>query len=373
MERSRPVLLWLSIVVLLFAAREDAAASRESAASANVGFTVLRCEIDDGRKEHWPLTVAVWYPTKEEERPDTYGNGTFSRFAYGAKAEAKSGPHALVIFSHGYGGSGIGSIFLCERLARHGFVVAAPDHSDDRAAMRIDGPTGTDLGEYLASAKELARSGKNFDRAAHAYRTRELPLTIDKILGENGEKGSVLEGAVNTNAIGAAGHSLGGYTVLASCGLVEGAKDDRIKAALVLSGGVFMFRADEFGRLEVPVMFMSGEREASRFWARAVNPKGDDTQRAYAACNPPKFLLEIRHANHFSFGQVVFSNNLLGSGPELGGKIASAIETYSLAFFGRYLLNDTQADPVLSRSCPMVKRCRFDVGQVSGGTAADGQ
>lgn len=36
----------------------------------------------------------------------------------------------LVIFSHGYGGCGLKSVFFTEEMARHGYVVAAPDHND---------------------------------------------------------------------------------------------------------------------------------------------------------------------------------------------------------------------------------------------------
>ena len=352
---SVPVLA-LGLLPWLGAAESDGAQGKF-----NAGFTVLRYSEGEGEPGS-PLTVAVWYPTKEAERPDTYGDGTFNHFAYHSRGDSRSGPYPLVVFSHGYGGSGIGSIFLCEYLARHGFVVAAPDHSDDHTAMRIDGPTGTDIGEYLRSAGELARSGKDFDRSAHAYRTRELSCTIDKMLEENEKKGSILEGIIDPDVIGAAGHSLGGYTVLAVSGLVEGAKDERIKAALLLSGGVFMFKSEEFSRLEVPIMFMYGEREANRFRARFANPKAIDTRRAYLACNPPKFLLEMRSANHFSFGQVVFSNRLMGSGPDLGAKIASVIEIYSLAFFNRYLLNNAGAESVLSQARPMLTRFEFDTG-----------
>lgn len=351
-----PVLA-LGLLPWLGAAESDGAQGKF-----NAGFTVLRYSEGEGGEPGSPLTVAVWYPTKEAERPDTYGDGTFSHFAYHSRGDSRSGPYPLVVFSHGYGGSGIGSIFLCEYLTRHGFVVAAPDHSDDHTAMRIDGPTGTDIGEYLRSAGELARSGKDFDRSAHAYRTRELSCTIDKMLEENEKKGSILEGIIDPDVIGAAGHSLGGYTVLAVSGLVEGAKDERIKAALLLSGGVFMFTSEEFSRLEVPIMFMYGEREANRFRARFANPKAIDTRRAYLACNPPKFLLEMRSANHFSFGQVVFSNGLIGSGPGLGAKIASVIEIYGLAFFDRYLLNNAGAESVLSQARPMLTRFEFDTG-----------
>jgi len=36
----------------------------------------------------------------------------------------------LVLFSHGLGGCALQTIFFTEELARHGYVVAAPDHAD---------------------------------------------------------------------------------------------------------------------------------------------------------------------------------------------------------------------------------------------------
>jgi len=182
------------------------------------------------------------------------------------------------------------------------------------------------------------------------------------MLEENERPGSPLQGIIDPDRIGAAGHSLGGYTVLAACGFVESAEDDRISAALLLSGGVFMFRPEEFGKPAVPVMFMYGERETGRLRARLINPKGIDTRRAYSSCSPPKFMLEIRGANHFSFGQVVFSDSLIGSGARLGEQIASTIEAYGLAFFERYLLNREEAEAVLTSGHPMVTRQWFDTG-----------
>lgn len=48
-----------------------------------------------------------------------------------------SSPYPLLVFSHGYGGSGLGNTFLAEELASRGWIVAAADHNDKDSAMRI--------------------------------------------------------------------------------------------------------------------------------------------------------------------------------------------------------------------------------------------
>src|SRR4030095_13726846 len=82
--------------------------------------------LETGRK------MAVWYPTAAAEKPFPYtrsNNGFIGSVACDAPPAAC--PRVpLVLFSHGLGGCGLQTLFLTEELARHGYVVAAPDHAD---------------------------------------------------------------------------------------------------------------------------------------------------------------------------------------------------------------------------------------------------
>ena len=104
------------------------------------GYRVLT--LANGRK------VAVWYPAAAEEKPFAYArtyNGFMGSVAFDAPPAAC--PRVpLVLFSHGLGGCGLQTLFLTEELARHGYVVAAPDHADS-ATCGI-GAVGHSLGGY---------------------------------------------------------------------------------------------------------------------------------------------------------------------------------------------------------------------------------
>lgn len=60
--------------------------------------------------------------------------------------------HPVIILSHGFSGGGIGSVEICEELARSGYYVFAPDHSDPVMCVRIQGQSNgtlTDALDYL--------------------------------------------------------------------------------------------------------------------------------------------------------------------------------------------------------------------------------
>ena len=121
----------LALVVLLlcssavFAA--DDCAERQAA-----GYRVLTME--SGRK------VAVWYPTAAREQPMSYSrsNGGFMGSVARDAPPAACPRVPLVLFSHGLGGCALQMLFFTEELARHGYIVAAPDHRDAVCAIGSD-------------------------------------------------------------------------------------------------------------------------------------------------------------------------------------------------------------------------------------------
>jgi len=93
----------------------------------NVGYQVLDLKYlkDEQVKT---LTVAVWYPTSAKPKPHNYGGPTEGKIAVGAAPLNEDSPYPFLVFSHGYGGSGLGAVFFTEALAAHGWIVACPDH-----------------------------------------------------------------------------------------------------------------------------------------------------------------------------------------------------------------------------------------------------
>jgi Platelet-activating factor acetylhydrolase, isoform II len=75
--------------------------------------------------------VALWYPTTAQPGSYSYSSRFSSTLAFNASPGLVCGKKVpLVVFSHGDLGCGLQSVAITEELARHGYVVAAPDHAD---------------------------------------------------------------------------------------------------------------------------------------------------------------------------------------------------------------------------------------------------
>ena len=333
-----------------------------SGPSWTAGFRVFKwsCQAGDGTRR--PLVTAVWYPSSVAEGVQhAYASritGKAVQDAPVAKAPNASG-FPLIVFSHGFGGGAIQSTYLTEYLASRGYVVAAPDHNDPVAALRITGPTGVDMDKYLSAAGELVRSGKDMPRDKYAYRPEELRAVIDRMLAESASKDSPLHGAIDAGRIGCCGHSMGGYTCLAVIGCWEKYTDGRIKAAVLHSPGVFMWNDEEYKPVGVPTMYMYGQYEG---WNHADKLPGTD--RAYRNTPPPKWLIEIRQGRHLTFGGSSWQRMIAASQP--AAAVAAQHQTiarYTLAVFQRYLRGDAEAEKVLSSGDAWTSRFEADIGR----------
>jgi len=101
----------------------------------------------------------------------------------------------LVVFSHSSGGDRKSATFLCAHLASHGYVVAAMDHSE-RVAAELAPATDETAGQREARVDAMIAS-----------RVPDVRFLIDHVLGADLN--------VDPDLIGLAGHSFGGWTVLA--------------------------------------------------------------------------------------------------------------------------------------------------------------
>jgi predicted dienelactone hydrolase len=344
------------IVVVLLAAAASAVFAGE--ATHNVGYTTYRFPVNDPAAKTDEIDVSVWYPTAAQAPVYTYSGPARikGRVAEGAKPDSDGGPYPLIVYSHGYGGGALASIFLSEYLAKHGFIVAACDHSDAHLADRAAGLEDAEVNGSLLSAKEMARVRGSLGRPGFDRRPKELTSVIDGMLALNADEASPMGGMIDPERIGACGHSLGVHTVLMAGGM--GDKDARIKALLVLSGGLSTFSPAQFRSLDLPIMFMYGEREGTEWRTRDSTYQRRCTKAAYDNCRPPKFMLEVKGAGHLSFCQALFSPRPFGSGSAAQAQ-ADVIKKYALAFFARYLKGDRTADRTLTESDPMLIDLKF--------------
>lgn len=137
-----------------------------------------------------PLATTVWYPAASSatEAPHAIGVFRFGQSAPDAPlVDTQRRP--LIVLSHGTGGSAAQLAWLAEALVQDGFIVAAVSHHGNTAAESVPAPAGFVL---------------PWERAF------DLSALIDRLLAD-----AQLGAHIDSARIGAAGFSLGGYTVLA--------------------------------------------------------------------------------------------------------------------------------------------------------------
>lgn len=343
--------------------KEEAGTERLTEGVWNIGFRIydFKCKDAGGREKS--VTTAVWYPTDEEMKDYEYGGGfAKGRVAFNAELSKKGAPFPLIVYSHGYGGSGVSTVYLMEHLASMGYIVAAPDHNDKDRAVRIRGGAKVEPLAFLRNALKLARSGKKFDRESYLYRLREIRTVIDGMLRLADGKNSPFTGFIDKEKIGVIGHSLGSFTTLALSGLMDGQRDERIKAGLYLSGGLFMWKEDEFARLKIPAMFMYGELEKGQRKLLGIDDVEELTEMIYRRCASPKFLLEIKRGTHMTFCQRVFNDRPNRGDPNVAEEQVRVINSYATAFFNRYLKGRKFDEETLLKQDEMLLHYLFDFG-----------
>jgi len=139
-------------------------------------------------------TVALYYPTLAAPRTLAMGPFTLD-VAIGAQPVDKV--KALILLSHGIGGSELGHSVLAQALARHGYLVAALRHPGDNwqdHSLIEQGPE------------------RYFDE-----RPRQASRVIDAILADPAWRDRIGSDSRGPR-VAALGHSAGGYTVLALAG-----------------------------------------------------------------------------------------------------------------------------------------------------------
>jgi predicted dienelactone hydrolase len=316
-----------------------------------VGVTSVTLH-DDARERS--LLTEVWYPAAESVRglppspitdfvPPSFApllaGSTVPLVAVRDAPLASGGPFPLVAFSHGNGGVRWQNTFQVERLASHGFVVVAPDHT---------GNTLFDLGQ---------------DPRTQENRPLDIQFLYDQFTGFAAEPGNRFEGwADSGKKFGVTGHSLGSFTTLAVA-----SNDTRVGAALPMAA-------------PGPV---SGNYSAATFLMLATEDKTIGLQlnelirSVYQVLPGPRFLAEVIDAGHYSFTIACLTGSGLGDGDGCGDGTRYAdgsrfvftpaemvwelVDAYSVALFGRYLngVEDYEATLVTDVS-PTIERLAAD-------------
>ena len=311
-----------------------------------VGYRVLDLHYQNASGPQ-TITVAAWYPTSSTPATYQYGGPTTGLVAKDGVPFTKDGPYPLLVFSHGYGGSGLSNVFFTGQLAAHGWIVVAPDHHDRHSFLRIrtgrqDNAFSMDTLKYI---KNMANSSPA-DRPKFLYRLDEIQGVLDAVI-ESPE----FSGLIDKERVAVGGHSLGGFTALGVCGTIEARRDPRVKAVLLFSTGAggYLYTKEELHRVKAPSMLFLGEKEMEK-------KRGDKTmleisQKIFSNLYPPKYFLTVKGASHFSFNDHFDDNAvarmLSGTEEEFG-----VIRRYSTAFLEKYVAGRPDADRQLERTDP---------------------
>jgi len=276
----------------------------------------------------------------------------------------------VAVISHGTASNRQTFAYLAKHLASHGYAVVVPEHletSTNKFSKIFDGLEGPpDPNTLLLLPKDITAVLDELERVAKS----EPELKF-----------------LNLQSVGVLGQSLGGYTVLASagaqldrsklnnacsstvgerpvvnfsmllqCRLLEvppekslNVKDERIKAVIAINPfSSHIFGETGLNKLQAPVLFVAGTDD---YFVPALPEQIKPFQKLQIK---DKYLVVMENGTHFSTLEVADDGGALPVPESLIGadsrKAQPQMRSLSLAFFNRYLLNQTESEIYLNQS-----------------------
>jgi predicted dienelactone hydrolase len=136
-----------------------------------------------------PLKTEVWYPTTDTKQPTFKEDYPFITEPTVRNGQLPAGKYPLIIISHGTGGGRMTMEWFADALVKKGFIVAAVDHWGNTYDNKIA-----------------------IDFVTPWQRAQDISFVITQLLNSSFSK------VIDEQKIGAAGFSIGGYTVIALAG-----------------------------------------------------------------------------------------------------------------------------------------------------------
>jgi dienelactone hydrolase len=221
------------------------------------------------KREYRPVTTEFWYPPARDGR----------------------GPFPLLVFGHGFASTPWWYRRILRAWAAAGYVVAAP---------------------IFPLGNENAPGGPNESDIVN--QPGDMSFVITRVLAASASATSPLSGLVDPDKVAVAGQSDGAMTAFATA-YESPWRDDRIRAALVLSGAILGPRR-YVEHTRVPLLAVQGT-------ADKINPQVY-AHRLFRAVGRPKFFLLLHGAGHLP--------------PyTLPGATLAAVEHVTVAFLDHYL------------------------------------
>ncbi|WP_166805822.1 alpha/beta fold hydrolase [Jeotgalibacillus sp. R-1-5s-1] len=159
---------------------------------------------------------------------------------------SQDGPFPVVLFAHGLGGIRNQNTFQVEELASHGYIVIGIDYPGYAAAtVYPDGRVITDEHQHLVGAQV-----EELDQHIDTWADTSL-FVLDQL--EDTQPFNHIQQQMDLNHIAFIGHSYGGAT---AAYLLQ--KDERIKAAINMDGGLFGL-SNELDYTDKPLLLMAAD------------------------------------------------------------------------------------------------------------------
>jgi predicted dienelactone hydrolase len=161
----------------------------------------------------------------------------------------RPGTYPLILWSHFSGGDRRSASYLCEHLAQQGYIVAAMDHSDNTL------PRPSAAADEREKAERMQR--------LIGSRVPELRSLLETMLRDEAERDGI---RIDAERIGAAGHSFGGWAVLALP-----AAEPRVRAVVAFAPagsshprpGIIPATLDFAWKHEVQTLIVTGDADVS--------------------------------------------------------------------------------------------------------------
>lgn len=297
------LMIFLLIGVILIACEksEEKVIEPDIPAVINAGYRFFNIP-DNGQDS---LMIAMWYPTLEEEVDYNYNTASTGIFVKGKvsyNASEINDNHPIIIFSHGFSGGGIGSVEICEALAREGYYVFAPDHSDAVMSVRIQGQSNGTIDEALEYLSDNPfENGQNYE-----YRISEMQSTIQFVNSSSFK--------IDKSKIILGGHSMGGWTVTK---VMEDGFNPT--AMFFFSMGELKwlynqsryFEASTFQGIDFPTAYFYGGAE----YGQALSAGLGNVYAAYCFTHSPSpsYGLLVEQGNHFTYNSEAVAPGSFGS------------------------------------------------------------
>lgn len=208
---------------------------------------------------------------------------------------AGAGPHPVILFSHGLGGSVAAGTLWATAWAKAGFAVIHVQHP------------GSDASLLAGAARPLLALRAGMTPAQYVARVFDMKFVIGSVGGAQAV-GACPLARLDASRIGIAGHSFGAQTVQAVAGQqfatpdgLASLGDARVRAAIAFSPAPAAAQPDDvaFGRISMPFLSITGTADEVPMLTKV---KAADRTRPFRAMPAgEKYLLVADGADHMVF------------------------------------------------------------------------